>query len=419
MPTDADARHVLRNNDLGGYTVPTHGLYPYQWNWDSALVAKGWATFDPPRAWQEVESLLAAQWPNGMVPHIVFRQPDPSYFPGPEVWRAGQGALPTSGISQPPVLASAVRRLVEADPARDLRRLETVYRQLDAWHRWWHDVRDPQNAGLITITHPWESGRDNLPDWDAPLAAVDTSGVGSYQRRDTSHVAAAMRPTQADYDRYIALVQFGRERGWDAKRIVVDSPFLVVDPGVLAILIRAERDLLTIASLVGGDCAAINRRIERLIGGFERLWNPEAKGFCSLDLRTGEHCATANAASFLAAYAGVTAHHRTVMAQFAEWAERVQFMLPSFDPRSPEFDPVRYWRGPVWAFFNYLVAIGLAEVGEREWAERLRADTKRLIGGSWFAEYYDPKSGIACGGQEFSWTAAIWLAWGLGEVADR
>ena len=30
-------------NDRGGYTVPTEGLYPYQWNWDSAFVALGFA----------------------------------------------------------------------------------------------------------------------------------------------------------------------------------------------------------------------------------------------------------------------------------------------------------------------------------------------------------------------------------------
>ena len=32
----AQARDILIKNDRGGYTVPTQGLYPYQWNWDSA-----------------------------------------------------------------------------------------------------------------------------------------------------------------------------------------------------------------------------------------------------------------------------------------------------------------------------------------------------------------------------------------------
>ena len=31
------ARNILRQNDRGGYTVPTERLYPYQWNWDCLL----------------------------------------------------------------------------------------------------------------------------------------------------------------------------------------------------------------------------------------------------------------------------------------------------------------------------------------------------------------------------------------------
>ena len=56
------ARQVLRDNDRGGYTVPTHGLYPYQWNWDAAFTAMGWLTFDETRAWREFERLLEGQW---------------------------------------------------------------------------------------------------------------------------------------------------------------------------------------------------------------------------------------------------------------------------------------------------------------------------------------------------------------------
>ena len=50
----AAAQAVLRDNDRGGYTVPTSGLYPYQWNWDAAFCALGWITFDEPRAWREL-----------------------------------------------------------------------------------------------------------------------------------------------------------------------------------------------------------------------------------------------------------------------------------------------------------------------------------------------------------------------------
>ena len=111
------ARAILRGNDRGGYTVPTHRLYPFQWNWDSAFVAMGWATFDEARGFTEVERLLEGQWDDGLIPQIVFHAPSDDYFPGPAVWGVDH-TPPTSGITQPPVLASAVRRMLDKSQDR-------------------------------------------------------------------------------------------------------------------------------------------------------------------------------------------------------------------------------------------------------------------------------------------------------------
>ena len=86
----ARAIEILRENDRGHYTVPTKGLYPFQWNWDSALTALGQAHFDEDRAWTEIETLMAHQWPCGMVPHIIFHEHDDGYFPGPDVWQTSR-----------------------------------------------------------------------------------------------------------------------------------------------------------------------------------------------------------------------------------------------------------------------------------------------------------------------------------------
>jgi len=115
---DNAARDIMMRNDRGGYTVPTDGLYPYQWNWDSAFAAFGFARFDIPRAWKEVETLFSGQWANGMVPHILFHKPDHGYFPGPQVWGC-DGPVPSSGISQPPVAATFIRAIWEAETVED------------------------------------------------------------------------------------------------------------------------------------------------------------------------------------------------------------------------------------------------------------------------------------------------------------
>ena len=106
-----EAKAILATNDRGGYTVPTEGLYPFQWNWDSAFVAMGFALYDADRAFRELERLVEGQWPDGMIPHIVFHQESDTYFPGPDVWRT-RHTVATSGITQPPVFAIALRQAV-------------------------------------------------------------------------------------------------------------------------------------------------------------------------------------------------------------------------------------------------------------------------------------------------------------------
>jgi len=418
MTTDQDARQILRTNDAGGYTLPTRRLYPFQWNWDSAFAAMGFATFDLERAWVELESLLAGQWPNGMVPHIVFRKDDPDYFPGPSVWGTRHDP-PSSGISQPPVATTALRRLVEQSGDAGLARIRPLFARLMAWHRWFHDCRDPDGLGVIATTHPWESGRDNSPDWDEPMAGVDTAGVGPYTRRDTRHVDPSMRPTKLDYDRYLAMVKFGASVDWDPIRVYRDGPFLIADPGLTFILLRADRDLLWLAEQLGESAAAgqLEQWIARAEVGAARLWQEPLGGYAALDLKTGKHASALCSVGFLAFYAGLTEHGDALARNLERFRARTKFAVASFDPDDPRFDPIRYWRGPVWAVINFMIGQGLADQGQTDLAAVVRRDTADLIGGAGFGEYFDPVSGRSAGGGAFTWTAAVWLAWSLSEVS--
>jgi hypothetical protein len=412
---DERARAVLEDNDRGGYTVPNGRVYPFQWNWDSAFAALGFARFDPQRAWLEIEKLLSAQWADGFLPHIIFWKDDPGYFPGPALWETGKNP-PTSGITQPPIAASVVRWLWESTDQSLFRpRLERLFPQLLAWHRWFHRFRDPLGQGLVLAVHPWETGRDNSPEWDAPASAIDTSKVGAYQRRDTTHLDAAMRPTQQDYDGYMALVAFGRETGWDHARIAASNPFRVVDVGMTMILLRADRDLLALAQSLGlaAEAAELYERIARAQGGVSYLWNEEVGSYCSRDTITGRSSGVVTSASFLSFYAGIRDERRgaRVLQHLERIARRVKYLLPSLDPDDARFDPMRYWRGPVWAVVSFLVARGFAEMGEQGWAERIRADARALIELSGFYESFSPVTGRGTGGGDFSWTAAMWLHW--------
>ena len=406
MQLDDQARMILTRNDRGGYTVPTAGLYPYQWNWDSAFAAWGYSTFDVERAWLELETLFSGQWDDGMVPHIIFHRRESGYFPGPDVWATGR-TPPTSGISQPPVAAILARRVFEANPGIGRPRLASLYPRILAWHRWWRRHRCP--TGVVAVTHPWESGRDNCPEWDIGMANVDGSGVGAYVRNDIDHVDPSMRPGKRDYDRYLAILHFGRGCGWDQDEIVARGPFLVTDPATTFVLLRANRDLAVVARALGEDPGEPEQWAAELEAALPDIWNDDLQSHDALDLRTGRFANTLGSGAFLAWLAGI--EHPAMEARLMAAWDRVRYGIPSSDPAAPGFDARRYWRGPSWPVMNALVAIGFHDAGRMAEAERLRAETVDLIARNGFYEYFDPYDGTPCGGRDFTWTAAIWLAW--------
>jgi hypothetical protein len=407
-PVVREAVAVLRDNDRGRYTVPTKGLYPFQWNWDSCFTALGLSHFDMDRAWTEIETLFAHQWDDGMVPHMVFHEAAPDYFPGPDVWGTGR-TVPTSGITQPPSAGFAVRRLHSRSGDGD--RARALVEKLDRYHAWFFRTRDPQGEGLVAVLHPWES-RDNAVDWDDAFERVPTDGVMAYERNDLKHADPATRPTRAQYDRYLWLVQHFRALGWDGAKLHDASPFRIVDPGFNAILIRSCLDTAALAEALGEPAIASRNRdwAGRGLAALERLWSERAGQYLSWDRIAGEAVPYPSIGGLIPVLAPIPPARAAAIARtIRAIGEHVRYLVPSHDPRDAHFDVRRYWRGPVWHVCNYLIADGLRAAGETAIAERIATDSLALIERGGFAEYYDPRDGTPLGGGRFSWTAAMVL----------
>ncbi|MCX4908836.1 trehalase family glycosidase [Streptomyces sp. NBC_00878] len=420
------AAEVLQGNWTGSSTVPSHGLYPHQWSWDSAFIAIGLRHLSPLRAQVELETLLDAQWGDGRIPHIVFNPSVPldAYFPSPDFWRsstAGDAAgaprtVQTSGIVQPPVHALAAWLVHVSDPGLSRARsfLSRIYPRLAAWHRYLLHRRDLGGGGLASVVHPWEQGMDNAPSWDAPLSRVTPAPARSFRRADLDHGAAEDRPTDLDYGRYVRLATDYRDGGY-ADGTDSTAGFAVEDPAFNALLIASEHALARIARELGATGTARHARAERLTAALvDRLWDPAEGMFFCRDVRTDELIPERGVSGLVPLL--LPALPRDTAATLVRTLRGPHFglgdttrLVPSYDLTGHAFDPHRYWRGPAWFNTNWLVERGLRLHGEHARARSLRSALLDTADTSGFAEYVDPYTGEACGALGFSWTAALTL----------
>jgi hypothetical protein len=426
----ADAERVLRRNDNGGYTVPSRSTYPHQWNWDSALAALGWAELDPDRAWAELETLARARDRHGMLPHIAFhtRVPDrldgplrslltsvarpyARYLPGPRWWgrRFAVDGRRISGITQPPLAASCARLVFERHP--DERRVRGLLQPLHSWHRILLEDRDPHGIGEPVLVHPWESGRDNALEWDAPLWRV-LPEVAVLHRRDTDAVDAAERPSDEHYRRFLTLVRHGTAIRWDQSRLAREGEFRVLDPGFSAILARACLDLAWLARECGEDRMAAESAAaaERVASSLRARASSDGL-IRAVDLVDDSLLAATGAGSALAALTpGLEATQaRVLAAEVLDGRLASPYGVRTLARDDPERSPRNYWRGPVWANITWLCARGLEAHGEDAAAATLRARMLEAVEGGGPREYFVPDSGRGLGTHDFTWTAALGL----------
>lgn len=434
--TEGDLREaavaVLRANDVGGWTRPAPRLYPHQWSWDSAFIAIGLAHVDPQRALAELEHLFAAQWSDGRVPHMVFDPRVEDYVPGPGLWAsaASSDAAPrgvaTSGLIQPPMHAIAAEHVWKIAGARADRefvaRIRALYPRLLAWHRYLARERDPDRSGLLTIYHPWE-GTDNTPRWDAALARLAVGERGSYSRTDTSLVGASERPSKAEYDRYLWLVDRLRLAGYDDTKIRRDHPFQIKDVQCTAIFAAASHALGAIASKLDMPVAErdeINSWVATSSVAVRDRFDEELGLVLDHDLATHEAIrvrTSAGLSALILPELPSALRERLVGTAFGEdFAGATGLahpVIPSTSPRAPEFRPRAYWRGPTWPVINWLLWWGLERHGSGERASTLRRANLALLSrsGARFAEYFEPYTGEPLGSIDQSWTAAVTLDW--------
>ena len=215
----------------------------------------------------------------------------------------------TSGITQPPVHAIAVQRIL--DHARTRGRstrqvaeafLDRRWGDLVRWHRWLAECRDQNDRGRITLYHGWESGMDNSPRWDAAYANVIPGAVPEYQREDNKiNTDATQRPSDQEYDRYLWLLEEMKSARYDDHLLPKVMSFAVEDVFVSAIFSVACQVLAEIGEdykRPNADVRDLYSWAERFRAGVIETTDQRTGAAKDFDVRTDKWVATETVAQF-------------------------------------------------------------------------------------------------------------------------
>ncbi len=359
-----------------GFCVPNATTYPWQWLWDSCFHAVCWAHLGrPERAVSELSAALAHQGADGFVPHLT-------YWDGDDVHARFWGRAGTSNITQPPLYGHAVAELVRlgievpgelVDRARHgLEHLLSARTRADA----------ASPAGVVVV-HPWESGCDDSPRWDAWAGPAGWSFARWKVRKGELVDAVELDPVTGSP--------------------VTSADFVVAAAGFNALVAFNAAEL----AAVTGD--------ERLAAGAVGLtrwlatrWHPGRATWLD-DVVVGPSTTSGVRTLDALLPALVSDDPLAVDAAFAQALEDDAFggrYGPAGVHRGePTFDPAAYWRGPAWPQLTYLLWLAARRQRRPDIAAGLAT---RLVAGarrSGLAEYWHPDTGAGLGAVPQSWAA--------------
>ncbi len=354
------------------YTCPAAGHYPWQWYWDSCFAAIARRRINRERSRQELESLLAAQRPDGFIGHTIFWNTPLTGVRRFTYNVAGPDSSMTASI-QPPLLAWAWS-LAVGDPREEPR--------IAAQHRWLEDNRELDGDGLLWIVQPDESGLDASPQFDAIWG-----------------VRAHSRPG------FPALIRANRRHGFDARAIQAAGGPVVCEVAT-NVFYSLSRSALGLESLTP---ALVDRCWDERRGLFLPVWrgaNTRSGADGWAERRGGP--ATWAALSPLALDDLPEAIGRRLVEEhlldpqrfwLAAGPPSVAADEPAFAARESAFVH-RYWRGPMWMNSAWLLWRGLVR-------HDLAARVARSVATSGLREYYQPFTGAGMGQRDFSWSALV------------
>jgi hypothetical protein len=379
---DGSWREGVHEGREYGFTVPSPTRYPWQWYWDSCFHAIVRRRFSPERAQLELETLLSTSR-DGFIGHISFWGKPLNLERAIRYNVARRHDFSTSTI-QPPLLAWAWRIAV-GDPSG--------HPGIEQHHRWLSEYRDLDGDGLLWLVQPDESGLDASPKFD------NAWGPYAQGRR-----------------LFPFLIRHNRRLGFDARRIAGAGRPVVCEV--------VTNTLWSLSRLAMGQSSATPAMVAR-------LWHEPTGRFLD-DQRNARSPLAPERRPFtwdtlaplvlpdLPEEIGhrLVREHLLDPAKFWDAVPLASVALndPAYSARDHYWGLRRYWRGPSWVNSAWLAWLGLQRLGYAAEAQALAGRLLPVIAREGLREYYQPRTGVGMGAQDFGWTS---LCWELAEPDPR
>jgi hypothetical protein len=410
---DESARALLEANtqtaEVGGrsfrFTVPSVRDYPFQWFWDSCFHAIVWSRFDAERAADELRGLFANQEPDGLIPHVIFWKSDlVSRLQWHHLESRTSGRIPfhrrphTTAQMQPPVIAQAVERVVDAGAGGFL---DEALPHLERYYRYLAALRDHDRDGLISIVSQFESGLDFSPVYDEVIGVRKPTPASLFFRTRLPQ----LRNKLANYDLGVIFRRFGHHHE---------------DVLVNAVYGQGLRALARLAARAGRDGTArwAARTAERVTKSLlERSWDERLGLFVNL---AGPEERRSRVKTIHGLMPLILPDLPPAIAErlVGHLCDPLTFDAPYPVPsvaldettflRDHRLRGFRFiWRGPFSLNTNWFLVHGLRGHGHDDVAGRIAERSHDSVERGGFNEFYDPLDGSPVGAERFGWATLV------------
>lgn len=377
------------------------------WAWDSWKQAVATANFNEELAKNNIRALFDYQITKddnlrpqdaGVIIDAIFYNKDED--------RDGDGENWNERNSKPALAAWAVWEVYKVSEDKEF--LKEMYPKLKEYHNWWYTNRDFDKNGIaeyggmvhrlnntpeeIILAAAWESGMDNAVRFDVEGSGAGDIGVKVLENKDSKGNLVGYSINQESVDLNSFLY---------AEKVYLSNMAEVLD------LPKEKKEYLASAKKVK---EYVNKNMfDEKTGYYYDLQIDEA-GNKKLLVNRGK--GTEGYIPLWANLATKKEAKRVVENVMDENVMNTYLPFPTSAKDNPKYNPVKYWRGPVWLDQAYFGIIGLNNYGYKKEAKdlsiKLFENSEGLLTDGVIRENYNPETGEGLHCSNFSWSASVY-----------